>query len=409
MSRNNDVFHLLVTKGNQAVLAKDKKVTELLPGQIGIFDFNTNLSFDSTVATAPRNFYLAVGLGAAGGQLVDVMKSTGSHVQGKNIVFNSFRPYTPGRSMKVLLKGYKATCETEYGIKVELRNQAIYTTQGYNQFTETYTVKTGCCDCASPCDIKDANQITRGLFINVSNSQSGYIKANIVARQPILAATVANAAIPIDIAKGGALTLEQLDVLITYNKTQSDSTKFLLTDLEFETIDQTTSDFNSVSLDYMKPRQTVVLISKVDGFECNSGVIEVTQQPVFEEGAGIDLKQLEYIAKGWTESPYRLSTANGVADNRNFITDASTKYDMFALTHDQFSLGGWLEYYHNQATLIAVPTADTVTRNGLAVILDKVTVPQGFDGLTDDAAAANVSTTVVERTTDKTLATDGIA
>ena len=179
--------------------------------------------------------------------------------------------------------------------------------------------------------------------------------------------------------------------------------------LEFETIDQTTSDFNSVSLDYMKPRQTVVLISKVDGSECNSGVIEVTQQPVFEEGAGIDLKQLEYIAKGWTESPYRLSTANGVADNRNFITDASTKYDMFALTHDQFSLGGWLEYYHNQATLVAVPTADTVTRNGLAVILDKVTVPQGFDGLTDDAAAANVSTTVVERTTDKTLATDGIA
>ena len=408
MSRNNDVFHLLVTKGNQAVLAKDKKVTELLPGQIGIFDFNTNLSFDSTVVTAPRNFYLAVGLGT-GVDTVDVMKSTGSHIQGKNIVFNSFRPYTPGRSMKVLLKDYTATCETEYGVKIELRNQAIYTTQGYNQFTKTYTVKTGCCDCAAPCDIKDSNQITKGLFINVSNDESGYLKARIVARQAIVALTVNSPAIPTNIAAGATVTLQQLDALMEYNKTQADSADFLLTNIEFETVSQTTSDFNSVSLDYMSPRETVMLISKVDGFECNSGVIEVTQQPVFEEGAGIDLKQLEYMTKGWTESPYRLSTANEVADNRNFITDASAKYDMFALTHDQFSLGGWLEYFHNQATLIAVPTADVVTRNGLAAILDKVTVPQGFDPLTDDAAAAVVDVNTVERTTDKTPATDGIA
>ena len=408
MSRNNDVFHLLVTKGNQAVLAKDKKVTELLPGQIGIFDFNTNLSFDSTVVTAPRNFYLAVGLGT-GVDTVDVMKSTGSHIQGKNIVFSSFRPYTPGRSMKVLLKDYTATCETEYGVKIELRNQAIYTTQGYNQFTKTYTVKTGCCDCAAPCVIKDSNQITKGLFINVSNDESGYLKARIVARQAIVALTVNSPAIPTNIAAGATVTLQQLDALMEYNKTQADSADFLLTNIEFETVSQTTSDFNSVSLDYMSPRETVMLISKVDGFECNSGVIEVTQQPVFEEGAGIDLKQLEYMTKGWTESPYRLSTANEVANNRNFITDASTKYDMFALTHDQFSLGGWLEYYHNQATLIAVPTADTVTRNGLSVILDKVTVSQGFDSLTDDAAAAVVDVNTVERTTDKTPATDGIA
>ena len=410
MSRNNDVFHLLVTKGNQAVLAKDKKVTELLPGQIGIFDFNTNLSFDSTVTAAPRNFYLAVGIDTTGaGVTGDIMKSTGSHVQGKNIVFNSFRPYTPGRAMKVLLRDYTATCETEYGVKVELRNQAIYTTQGYNQFTKTYTVKTGCCDCAAPCDIKDSNQITKGLFINVSNDESGFVKANIIARQAIVAATVANPAIPSDIAEGAVLTLAQLDALIAYNATQEDSADFLLTDIEFETVGQTITDFSAVSLNYMYPRQTIAVISKVEGFDCNSGVIETTQQAVFEEGAGIDIKQLEYMTKGWTESPYRVSTANGVADNRIFITDASAKYDVFALTYDQFSLGGWLEYFHNQASIIAVPTADTVTRNGLAVILDKVTVPQGFDPLTDDAAAAVVDVNTVERTTDKTSATDGIA
>ena len=98
MSRNNDVFHLLVTKGNQAVLAKDKKVVELAPGQIGVFNYDTNLSI-AAADPAPRNFYMAVGVDAGDGTTGDIMKSAGSHVQGKNIVFYSFRPYTPGRAM----------------------------------------------------------------------------------------------------------------------------------------------------------------------------------------------------------------------------------------------------------------------------------------------------------------------
>lgn len=406
MSRNNDVFHLLVTKGNQAVLAKDKKVTELLPGQIGVFDYNTNLSFDATVANAPKNFYLAVGLDAGNGTLGDIMKSAGSHVQGKNVAFFSFRPYTPGRPMKVLLKDYVAKCDTEYGVKLELRNQEIYRTQGYNQFTKTYSMKTSCCDgCEPTCPSGDANEITRQLLVNVLNDPSGLITARAVARQALTAATHGVAA---NIAKGDVVSNADLTAIMAFNAAQTDPANFVYTDLEFETVPQTIQDFTSVSLNYMYPRQTVAILSKVTGFEC-TGAVEVTQTAVFEEGAGIDVKQLEYIAKGWTEGPYRVSNINAVAENRAFVTDATAKYDVFALTYDQFSLGGWLEYFHNQASIIAIPTADTVTRNGLAAILDKITVPQGFDGLTDDAAAANVSTTVVERTIDKTLATDGIA
>lgn len=409
MSRNNDVFHLLVTKGNQAVLAKDKKVTELLPGQIGAFSYDTNLSFDATVTAAPRNFYLAVGIDGGDGTTGDIMKSAGSHVQGKNIVFYSFRPYTPGRPMKVLLKDYVANCETEYGVKLELRNQEIYRTQGYNQFTKTYAMKTSCCDgCTPTCPSGDSNEITKQLFINVSNDPTGLVKATMVARQAIVALTVDDPAIPTDIAEGGVVTLKQVDALMKYNKTKTNIADFLFTDIEFETVPQKIQDFTSVSLNYMYPRQTVAILAKVDGFKC-TGEIEVTQTAVFEEGAGIDLKQLEYIAKGWTESPYRVSTVNSIAENRSFVTDAKEKYDVFALTYDQFSLGGWLEYFHNQASIIAIPTADTVTRNGLVAILDKVAVAQAFEGLTDDVAAAVVSTTTVERTTDKTQTTDGIS
>ena len=403
MSRNNDVFHLLVTKGNQAVLAKDKKVTELLPGQIGIFNYDTNLSFDATVATAPRNFYLAVGIDAGNGTTGDIMKSAGSHVQGKNIAFYSFRPYTPGRPMKVLLKDYVADCETEYGIKLELRNQEIYRTQGYNQFTKTYTMKTSCCDgCEPTCPSGDANEITKQLFINISNDPSGLVKANIKPR----AGAVLPSGVTVD--ANGNLTLAQVDTIMAANAAQTNPANFVYTDLEIETVPQTIQDFSAVSLNYMYPRQTVAILTKVGDFKC-SGTVATTQTAVFEEGAGIDVKQLEYKAKGWTESPYRVSTVNGVADNRIYITDASGKYDVFALTYDQFSLGGWLEYFHNQASIIAIPTADTVTRNGLAAILDKVAVAQSFEPLADDATAAVADPAVIERTTDKTVATDGIS
>ena len=408
MSRNNDVFHLLVTKGNQAVLAKDKKVTELLPGQIGAFDNSTNLSFDATTTTAPRNFYLAVGLDAGNGTLGDIMKSAGSHVQGKNIAFFSFRPYTPGRPMKVLLKDYVANCNTEYGVKLELRNQEIYRTQGYNQFTKTYTIKTSCCDgCEPTCPSGDANEITRQLLISVLNDPSGLITARAVARQAITAANIPGFTGG-NLVKGAVVTDANLAAIMAFNATQTNVANFVYTDLEFETVPQTIQDFTSVSLNYMYPRQTVAILSKVTGFEC-TGAVEVTQTAVFEEGAGIDVKQLEYIAKGWTEGPYRVSTVNSIAENRAFVTDATAKYDVFAITYDQFSLGGWLEYLHNQASIIAIPTADAITRNGLAAILDKVTVPQGFDALADDSAAAIANVATIEKTEDKGVATDGLS
>ena len=405
MSRNNDVFHLLVTKGNQAVLAKDKKVTELAPGQIGVFNYDTNLSI-AAADPAPKNFYMAVGVDAGDGTTGDIMKSAGSHVQGKNIAFYSFRPYTPGRPMKVVLKDFTANCDTQYGVKIELRNQDIYMTQGYVQFTKTYAMKTSCCnDCVPTCPSGDANEITRQLLINVANDPTKLVKARALARQPLVVAThgVSKA-----YAKGDVVTDADLNAIMVFNKTKTAIADMVFTDIEFETVGSKANDFNSVNLDYKGTRQTVAIITKVDGFEC-TGVVETTQTAVFEEGAGYDLKQMEYFTKGWTESPYRVSTVNSLAGNRTFNTDAAQKYDVFALTYDQFSLGGWLEYFHNQATVLAIPTADATTRAGIVAILDKIAVAQAFEPLADDSAAAVASPTTVERTTDKTSATDGIS
>lgn len=403
MARNNDVFQVLVTKGNQSILPVGKKVTDLDPGRIGVFDANTNLAIDGTLGN--RNFYLAVGLDLNGDGVTDeVAKSTGSHIQKKNIQFYSFRPHTASRPMKVVLKDYTADCETEYGIKLELRNQEIYRTQGYNQFTKTYSIVTGCCDgCEPTCPSGDANEITKLLFININNDPSGLVKANIIPRGDVSAAGVAPNPFT------GYLTLADLDTIMAYNATQADPSTFVYTDLEIETITQAVNNFCSVNLKYFYPRETVVIATKIAGFKCN-GTLEVTQQAAFEEGSGYDIKQLEYEAKGFKESPYRLSTLNGVADERVFNTVATEKYDQLALTHDQFSQGAWLEYFTNQATLVAIPAADYKTKDSLISVLDKLIAPLGFDELSDDASNSNEDITVVETTSDiDDVTLDGIA
>lgn len=406
MARNNDVFQVLVTKGNKEVLAPGDKVTALTPGQIGVFDANTNLSIDGSTNT--KNFYLAVGLDLNGDGVTDeVAKSTGSHIQKKNIQFYSFRPHTASRPMKVVLKDFTADCETEYGIKLELRNQEIYRSQGYNQFTKTYSIVTGCCDgCEPTCPSGDANEITKLLKININNDPSGLIKATAIARQPL---TVATHGVSVNIPLGGVVSDANLEAIMTFNAEHAAPSTFVYTDLEIETITQAVNNFCSVNLKYFYPRETVVIATKIAGFKCN-GTLEVTQEAAFEEGSGYDIKQLEYEAKGWKESPYRLSTLNGVADERVFNAVSTEKYDQIALTHDQFSQGAWLEYFTNQATLVAIPATNTVTRDSLVAILDNLITPLGFDSLSDDAASANTNPTVVENTSaidDVTL--DGIA
>lgn len=407
MSRNNDVFQVLVTAGNQAVLPAGNKVSQLAPGQIGVFDFNTNLSFVAAGAGAVKNYYLAVGLDTDGdGVTDDITKSAGSHIQKRNLKAYAFRGYTPGQPQITVLSGYTANCETEYGIKLEIRNQEIYRTQGYNQFTKYFSLVTSCCDgCEPTCPSGDANEITKQLVIQINNDPAGLLSAEALARQDIDSATVGTS---VDYVAGDVVSAEDVDAIMAYNATLTDPADYLYTDLQITTITQKLYNFANINLKYFYPRETVAIISKVEGFTC-TGTLTTTQEATFEEGSGYDIKQLEYEAKGWTESPYRVSTINGVADEKVYNTIATAKYDKFDLTYDQDSIGAW-EYFQNfLATSIAVPTADTTTRDGLVLILDALSAGLGFDQLSDDVGASNPSTTVIEKTEDKIPATDGIA
>lgn len=389
MSKNNPVFQVLVTSGNKALLPKDKRVTDLEPGQIGVFDYDTNISVDATAK--PRNYYFAVGLDGDGdGQTDDIKKSRGSHIQLGNITSYTFRPHTPGRPMKVKLTNYVADCDTEYGVKLQIRNSEIYKIQGYNPFVKSYVMKTSCCNgCTPTCPSGDANQITKQLFIQASNDPSGFVKVSIVPRGNVTAAGVT--------PQNGVLTLADLDTIMAYNKTKTNVNEYVYTDLEFETVPVKIAQACGINLNYFYPRESFATLTKVGDFKC-SGEVVVTQEAVNEEGLGYDLRQDEVFASGWDVSPYRVSSVTGMEIPRNYTVDPKEKYDLIHLAYEQKSDGAWLRYSYDEATTIAIPSKDTVTRDALVTLLDELNIVR-FDALKDDAKRANTDPTVVETTT----------
>ena len=379
MSRNNDVFQVLVTKGNQAVLAAGNEVTDLLPGQAGVFSFESNLSIDGTVPT--RNFYVAVGLDEDGDGVTDnIRKSAGSHIQTRNIAFYSYRPFEAGRPMILEFKDFKTKCGEHYGIAIEFRNQQIYRTQGYVQFKVNYVVEGICCDgCSTGCEsgAGDDNLVAKKLVDAINNDPRGFVKAEMFN-------TTTNAVVT------------NYDAFVAANlvvNTDANLTNDVKLGVRITSIPQKINKYMGIDTKYFHMRETFLVPSKLIGFECN-GEFSVKQTAKVTQGLGYDIQYLEYLAGGWNGNPgpYRTYKVNGLAKPITYVAETNTQYGILALTYDQFSIGGWLEYLNNEASIIAIPQADSVTRASLLGVIDKLAKLSNFDGLTDDAAGYSVAT-----------------
>ena len=371
MSRNNDVFQVLVTKGNQAVLAAGNEVTDLLPGQAGVFSFESNLSIDGTVPT--RNFYVAVGLDEDGDGVTDnIRKSAGSHIQTRNIAFYSYRQFEAGRPMILEFKDFKTSCGEQYGIAIEFRNQQIYRTQGYVQFKVNYVVEGVCCDgCSTGCESGDDNLVAKKLVDAINNDPRGFVKAEMFN-------TTTNAVVT------------DYDAFVAANlavNTDSDPTNDVKLGVRITSIPQKINKYMGIDTKYFHMRETFLVPSKLIGFECN-GEFSVKQTAKVTQGLGYDIQYLEYLAGGWNGNPgpYRTYKVNGLAKPITYVAETNTQYGILALTYDQFSIGGWLEYLNNEASIIAIPQTDSVTRASLLGVIDKLAKLSNFDGLVDDAA-----------------------
>lgn len=383
MSRNNDVFRVLVASGNAAVLAADSKPSDLAVGQLGVFDAKTNLAIDGTVQV--NDFYIALGLDNGSGSLGDIYKSAGSLIQRRNIRTTDLKTPVASVPMVVNLVNYTANCNTEYGVKLELKNQEIFRTQGFNQFTKSFFIKTACCNgCTETCPSGDSNEITKLLKLAINNDPSGLLTAKAIARNTLTKATidaVTTGVFSANIAIGAEVSDADLLVLMEYNSLTADTANWLYTDLQITTVTAAINSFASINLKYFYPRENFMSLSKIEGFDCNGSVV-VAQAPVYEQGSGYDVQQLEFQAQGHSGvlSPYRLSTLNGVAkEGLAPMAVATTKYTQFVLAYDQFSVGAWLEYLSNIATIIEVPSTSTVTINSLKLVLTGLLFPDGID------------------------------
>lgn len=376
MSRNNDVFQVLVTKGNQAVLAAGNEVTDLLPGQAGVFSFESNLSIDGTVPT--RNFYVAVGLDEDGDGVTDnIRKSAGSHIQTRNIAFYSYRPFEAGRPMILEFKDFKTKCGEQYGIAIEFRNQQIYRTQGYVQFKVNYVVEGICCDgCSTGCESGDDNLVAKKLVDAINNDPRGFVKAEMFNTTTDAVVTDYDAFVAANLAVN----------------TDGDLTNDVKLGVRLTSIPQKINKYMGIDTKYFHMRETFLVPSKLIGFECN-GEFSVKQTSKVTQGLGYDIQYLEYLAGGWNGNPgpYRTYKVNGLAKPITYVAETNKQYGILALTYDQFSVGGWLEYLNNEASIIAIPQTDSVTRASLLGVIDKLAKLSNFDGLTDDAAGYSVA------------------
>lgn len=344
----HDVFQVLVP--STVLSTAGNTIDSLTPKQIGIFDVDTQ---KSVIAAGSQRIFLGMGASSTGSTTTidTLVKSAGQYIPVKGVTNITYKPYTAPVNQVVKITGFSAKCQTEYGVKIEFRNQLAYVLNGTTQLSKTYIIKTGCCENqCEPCADGSCTEIAQLLITAINSDTAAPVTAaaidstgTVVSDIPTWAADTDNAGKCLDIQ----LTAKPLaEVAGLYN----------------------------INPEYFNPRNTTMITSLVAGFECNGSVVETTPQ-VMEQGAGYDVRQREYFAGGWNGKPgvYRVGELSGLP-SRNFIyySDLNTNYDTIIINYDFFSVSGWKEYLNGIATEIYVPTGGTVG-SSLATLLSTVT------------------------------------
>lgn len=369
MSRNNSVFQVLVAKGNQAILAADNNLEDLEPGQLGVFDYETNLSIDEN--SSPKRFYLAVGLDTDGdGNTDDIMTSAGTHIQTKNTFSLKGKCYVAPQSKIIDFKNFEVRCGEDYVLNFELRNQQAYRLNGYNQVRKSFNVMTAPCDGCEDCPQGDTAAFAQKMAAEVNNDADDLISASVIAQGAI---TIADNGTSADYADGDVMSDADVQVIVDANEGAAEADVVNL-GLRFEVESMKLENFWAINLNYFYPRGTDVVPVAVGNFKAN-GEFTVNQELVFEEGASYDVRQLEYEAGGFNGRPgiYRTSVVHGLPrEGFEFFSEAGETYALVNFSYDLEATAGWENFKNDLLTVIAIPNGSTTTIAGLGTVLDGV-------------------------------------
>jgi hypothetical protein len=325
MSNSTGPFQVLVvTSAAQVVLGTD--LDSLLEGQLGAYDYETNLA----IVAPTKKFYLAVGIKDALGQ-ADINKSAGNAIQNKHVAAYITKQYIAPVDMITSNVMEVLTCGDEVGVRVEIRNQEAYRLNGYNQVVKTFLVPTSeCGDCDASCEDLDCVAILASLVALINSDTDQLFTASSTA--------------PTDCTTGDG------KLILTVN-----SASF--------------GDFCSINLNYFSPRQTEIIVTPLNGFEPTV----VDTDMVYEQGSGYDVKQLEYEAGGWNgrPGPYRTLVALGVTrEGFLYFSDVNANYAIQNIHYDNVSISGWEKNFESNRTVVAAPNGAVST--AVTIFLDLI-------------------------------------
>ena len=370
MSTSNKVFQVLVTSGNQAVLAKGSKLDTLKPGQLGFFDANTNLAIDGTETPTAASFYIAQGLGS-GATASDMRFSAGQDIQTRSIKNFTLNKNTAGTPTIIDITGITANCGEDYSLKIEARSLAIFNIYGFRPFFQTYSVQTSCCKGCEPCPSGNKAELA-GLLVNKVNAdKEAFVTAGLLVNgAPVPSTKTDVKAFIANPANANA----NVGIRITSKANANYNVNGAYTPIQ---------GFDGAAV-------SAFLGS---GFDCN-GTVTLVQAGTMAEGLGHFIREKEYVAGGYNGNPgiYRTSGMfNESYPEPTLLAQEGTKYDQINLVYDHHSKSGWLDYLNDLNTLIAVPVTDTVTSAAVLGVLSKLGASVGMKTLT--GAEAETSNT----------------
>lgn len=451
---NSSVNQVLVTKGNQALAGSGTTVKDLLPGQLGFFDADTRLAIhNSTTAAKANNVLIAVGIDADGDTVTDRVKyQAGAAIQMQTKGYHKlvYQPASAGRAEIYRISDLKANCDTEYILKMNFDGPSIAEFSNTSYARKSYTVKTSCCsECATGCYQGSCTELAVKLRDELNNDVEKLFTAKLIdpatpADNTLTLSANVSAAATITLASawtggsgvfnvtfttgGGAVvkavTFTNASATITWtgnittiatsatiDGTIADITTWSAANAtlcpEIEITGNTRAIVTSCGLNYNyeKNRDVVFVPYLVAGFGC-AGTVSQVQTYVGETGQSYDIKFMEQVNAGWRNGAgaYRVYE-NGVQKSFESLAENGVKYDMFWLAYP-YSIESGERKANDLQTLLAVPEADTTTRDAIAALL--VHIYPNKDTLANDVAAASATPSVVEPVvTDED--TDGIA
>lgn len=347
--KNNPVFQVLVVS-NPTLLAAANGVGDLAVGQLGIFDAKTHLSLDDQAAL-PSKFYFAAGLPNQQGTLGDIRKSAGEYIE-KALLHNVYSQNYVAPVSQVIsldLTNFTPKYATDYVLRFAFMSGQSMTINGYQNPVKTFVVTTP------------------------SNGTGTFTLATFT---DLVIAAINNDPELLLVAAEGSPNVINITV-------GAEDKEYVI---------------NGINKRYDFLRQFKVTCGLSEGFETDGTYTVTSTGPVYEEGSGYDIQQLEYVAGGWIGNPgiYRDSNLNGIlAAPIMTYAIAGTNYWVIRFKYGrQYTSGGTLSYDSTLETVIAIPqTSDYFTLINELITMVNTYLPNG------GSTVAITSTTTTTTTT----------